>query len=148
MSSRLERLGSISRRRAPLEYVYGYAVGNDLTRRDLQLDARDKGRPWDWGKAFDKSAVCGPISKAGVVGHIDRGAIRLTVNGVEKQSADISELIWSIPEIISILSHSVRIEPGDLIYSGTPAGVGAVKPGDVCAVEIQGIGKIATTIAA
>jgi fumarylpyruvate hydrolase len=129
-----------------LGHVYGYAIGNDLTRRDLQSDARDKGRPWDWGKAFDRSAVCGSIHKVAEVGHIDKGAIRVSVNGVEKQNADISDLIWSTPEIISILSQSVRIEPGDLVYTGTPAGVGALSPGDSCIVEIEGLGQIATTI--
>lgn len=129
-----------------LDHVYGYAVGNDLTRRDLQLEARAQGRPWDWGKAFDRSAVCGPIRKVEEVGHIDRGAIRLTVGGVTKQSADIGDLIWSVPEIISFLSQSVVIEPGDLIYTGTPAGVGPLIAGDICVVEIEGLGSISTTI--
>lgn len=129
-----------------LAYVYGYAVGNDLTRRDLQLDARANGRPWDWGKAFDRSAVCGPINKAADVGHPTRGQIKLTVNGVTKQQADLSDLIWSVPEIVSFLSQSVVIEPGDLVYTGTPAGVGPLIPGDVCAVEIDGLGGISTTI--
>ena len=129
-----------------LDHVYGYAVGNDLTRRDLQLEARAQGRPWDWGKAFDRSAVCGPIQKVEDVGHIDRGAIRLSVGGVTKQSADIGDLIWSVPEIISFLSQSVVIEPGDLIYTGTPAGVGPLIAGDICVVEIEGLGSISTTI--
>jgi fumarylpyruvate hydrolase len=129
-----------------LAHVYGYAVGNDLTRRDLQLEARAQGRPWDWGKAFDRSAVCGPIRKVEDVGHIDRGAIRLTVGGVTKQSADLRDLIWSVPEIISFLSQSVVVEPGDLIYTGTPAGVGQLIPGDICVVEIDGLGSISTAI--
>ena len=130
------------------DYVWGYAVGNDLTRRDLQLEARDKGRPWDWGKAFDNSAVCGPIRKASQIGRLSSGAIRLSVNGVVRQSADIADLIWSIPEIISILSRSMRLEPGDLVYTGTPAGVGALAVGDVCVVEIDRLGSITTTIGA
>lgn len=131
-----------------LEHVFGYAVGNDLTRRDLQLAARDQGRPWDWGKAFDRSAVCGPIHPVSTVGHPDSGEIRLTVNGEEKQKADLAELIWSIPEIIAILSQSMRIEPGDLVYTGTPAGVGPLVAGDVCVVSIAGLGSVTTTIAA
>jgi len=130
------------------DYVWGYAVGNDLTRRDLQLEARDKGRPWDWGKAFDNSAVCGPIRKASQIERLSSGAIRLSVNGVVRQSADIADLIWSIPEIISILSRSMRLEPGDLVYTGTPAGVGALAVGDVCVVEIDRLGSITTTIGA
>jgi fumarylpyruvate hydrolase len=129
-----------------LAHVYGYAVGNDLTRRDLQFEARDKGRPWDWGKAFDRSGVCGPIHRVGEIGHIGKGYIRLAVNGERKQDADVADLIWSVPEIISILSRSVRIEPGDLVFTGTPAGVGALVPGDVCVVEIEGLGSLTTTI--
>lgn len=128
------------------DLIWGYAAGNDLTRRDLQLEARDQGRPWDWGKAFDRSAVCGPIHKATSIGRISSGAIKLSVNGSVRQNADLSQLIWSIPEIVSILSRSVRLVPGDLIYTGTPAGVGALVPGDVCVVEIDRLGKLTTTI--
>jgi fumarylpyruvate hydrolase len=129
-----------------LGHVWGYAVGNDLTRRDLQLAARDKGRPWDFGKAFDRSAVIGPIHLVAEVGHPERGAIRLTVNGETRQDADLSELIWSVPEIISILSHSIALAPGDLIMTGTPAGVGAMVAGDVCVVSIEGLGEIRTEV--
>ncbi len=129
-----------------LSHVWGYAVGNDLTRRDLQLDAREKGRPWDWGKAFDRSAVIGPIHSADTVGHPDTGSIRLTVNGEVKQNADLAELIWSVPEIISILSHSIELRPGDLIMTGTPAGVGPLVAGDTCVVSIDGLGEIETAI--
>ena len=129
-----------------LSHVWGYAVGNDLTRRDLQLDAREKGRPWDWGKAFDRSAVIGPVHPVAQVGHPGKGAIKLTVNGAVKQDADLAELIWSVPEIISILSHSIALAPGDLVMTGTPAGVGPLVPGDVCVVEIQGLGRIKTPI--
>jgi fumarylpyruvate hydrolase len=131
---------------AALEHVWGYAIGNELTRRDLQLAARDLGRPWDWGKAFDHSAVCGPVHPVGAVGHLERGLIRLSVNGEVRQDADLRDMIWNIPEQIAILSRSMEIKPGDLIYSGTPAGVGALVPGDVCVVEIEGLGKLTTTI--
>ncbi|MGB0658977.1 MAG: fumarylacetoacetate hydrolase family protein [Mangrovicoccus sp.] len=129
-----------------LNHVWGYAIGNDLTRRDLQLDAREKGRPWDWGKAFDRSAVIGPVHPVASVGHIDKGQIKLTVNGETKQDSDIAKLIWSVPEIISILSHSIALAPGDLIMTGTPEGVGAMVPEDVCVVAIEGLGEITTTI--
>jgi len=129
-----------------LSLVWGYAIGNDLTRRDLQLKAREQGRPWDWGKAFDRSAVIGPVHPIAAVGHPVKGAIRLTVNGAVKQDADIAELIWSVPEIISILSHSIELRPGDIIMTGTPAGVGALVPGDICTISIEGLGSITTRI--
>jgi fumarylpyruvate hydrolase len=129
-----------------LTHVWGYAIGNDLTRRDLQLQARDKGRPWDFGKAFDRSAVIGPVHPVAKVGHPEKGSIRLTVNGETKQDADLTELIWSVPEIISFLSHSIALAPGDLIMTGTPAGVGALVPGDVCVVSIEELGEISTRI--
>lgn len=129
-----------------LDHVWGYAVGNDLTRRDLQLEAREKGRPWDWGKAFDRSAVIGPVHRVAQVGHPSKGSIRLTVNGEVKQDADLAELIWSVPEVISILSHSMELRPGDLIMTGTPAGVGPLVEGDTCRVEIEGLGAIETPI--
>ena len=94
------------------DLIWGYAVGNDLTRRDLQLEARDKGRPWDWGKAFDNSAVCGPIRRASETGRLEKGAIRLMVNGTVRQDADLADLIWSVPEIVSILSRAVRLARG------------------------------------
>lgn len=130
-----------------LSHVWGYAVGNDLTRRDLQLEAREKGRPWDWGKAFDRSAVIGPVHPVSTIGHPNTGAIKLTVNGEVKQDADLAELIWSVPEIISILSHSIALAPGDLIMTGTPAGVGPLVEGDRCVVSIDGLGEIETLIA-
>lgn len=129
-----------------LSHVWGYAIGNDLTRRDLQLKAREQGRPWDWGKAFDRSAVIGPLHAVDSVGHIDSGAIELTVNGETKQSSDIDKLIWSVPEIISILSHSISLAPGDLIMTGTPEGVGKLEPGDTCVISIDGLGSIETRI--
>jgi fumarylpyruvate hydrolase len=131
---------------ASSEYIWGYAVGNDLTRRDLQIHAREKGRPWDWGKAFDNSAVIGPIHPVTEIGHPACGSIRLTVNGIVKQDADLAELIWSVPEIVSILSHAVTIKPGDLIMTGTPAGVGPLVPGDVCVASIEGLGDLTSRI--
>ncbi|AHD11862.1 fumarylacetoacetate hydrolase family protein [Phaeobacter gallaeciensis] len=131
-----------------LDHVWGYAVGNDLTRRDLQLKAREQGRPWDMGKSFDRSAPIGPVHPASAVGHPSSGEIKLTVNGEVKQQADLAELIWSVPEIVSILSNFIDLKPGDVIMTGTPAGVGAMVPGDVCAVSIEGLGEITTTIGA
>lgn len=130
------------------EYIYGYAVGNDLTRRDLQLDAREKGRPWDWGKAFDDSAVIGPIKPASKIGHPTKGRIWLAVNGEVKQDLDIADLIWDVEEIVSILSHTMRIQPGDLIYTGTPSGVGPLKVGDKVTGGVEGVGEHNITIVA
>jgi len=130
-----------------LDHVYGYAVGNDLTRRDLQLAAREKGRPWDWGKAFDQSAVCGPIHPVARIGHLSKGAIQTRVNDQVKQSADIADLIWNVSDTIAFLTASIALQPGDLIYTGTPAGVGPLVPGDVCKVSIEGLGTLTTTIA-
>jgi fumarylpyruvate hydrolase len=113
-----------------LTHVYGYAVGLDMTRRDLQGEAKKAGRPWDMGKGFDNSAPIAPIHKASDVGHIDHGAIWLKVNGEIRQNSDVKELIWSVSEVIAYLSGLVELKPGDLIYSGTPEGVAAVKRGD------------------
>lgn len=129
-----------------LQHVWGYAIGNDLTRRDIQFEARDKGRPWDEGKGFDRSAVIGPVHAVASVGHLPSGSIKLTVNGEIKQDADLKDLIWSVPEIISILSQSFTLKPGDLIMTGTPAGVGALSPGDTCVITIDGLGSISTKI--
>ncbi|UYN99383.1 MAG: fumarylacetoacetate hydrolase family protein [Devosia sp.] len=129
-----------------LDHVWGYAVGNDLTRRDLQLAAREQGRPWDWGKAFDRSAVIGPVRPVARHGHFSSGAISLSVNGQSRQRSDIDQLIWSVEEIIAILSRSMTLQPGDLIMTGTPEGVGQLVPGDVCVVAIEGLGEISTTI--
>ena len=131
-----------------LALVWGYGAGNDLTRRDLQIAARDRGRPWDEGKGFDNSAPCAPLHPVSEVGHIDSGAIRVTVNGHERQRGDIADLIWSVPELIAVLSRSLTLKPGDLIFTGTPAGVGPLVPGDVCRVEIAGLSPLTTRIAA
>ena len=128
------------------EHVFGYAVGIDLTRRDLQLAARDAGRPWEWGKAFDHSAPCAPIVRAAEIGHPSKGRIWLSVNGTVKQDADISQLIWSVPEVIAFVSASMALAPGDLIFTGTPAGVGPLVTGDAVTGGIDGIGEIGIRI--
>ncbi|NBS13022.1 MAG: FAA hydrolase family protein [Gammaproteobacteria bacterium] len=128
--------------------VYGVAIGNDLTRRDLQSRAKDKGQPWDWGKGFDHSAVCGPIHPLATVGPLTHGRIELRLNGEIKQQGDLSELIWSIDEVISIISHSMALRPGDLIYTGTPAGVGAMQVGDLIQITVEGLGVIEHRIVA
>lgn len=130
-----------------LEHVYGYAVGLDMTRRDLQLDARDKGRPWEFGKSFSQSAPIGPIHPATVVGHPQAAAITLTVNGASRQSSDIEKLIWSVAESIAYLSQFETIEPGDIIMTGTPEGVNAVVPGDEMRGAIAGLGEIVVRVA-
>jgi fumarylpyruvate hydrolase len=129
-----------------LAHVWGYAVGIDLTRRDLQFAARDQGRPWDWGKAFDRSAPCSAIRSVADVGHPEAGRIWLAVNGATKQEADIGELIWRVPEVIASISNSMELRPGDLIFTGTPAGVGPLVPGDEVRGGIDGIGEITLRI--
>lgn len=129
-----------------LAHVYGYAVGLDMTRRDLQLAARDQGRPWDFGKAFEQSAPVGPIHAAAEHGHRPRGAIWLKVNGELRQQADLKDLIWSVPEQIAYLSRYYTLRPGDLIMTGTPAGVGPVVPGDRLLGHVEGLEELAVTI--
>jgi len=128
------------------DLIYGYATGIDLTRRDLQAIAKEAGRPWDWGKAFDQSAPCAPIMTADKVQDIDTARIWLSVNGDIKQDASVAELIWDIPEILSIISQSMVLKPGDLIFTGTPAGVGPIVPGDVVKGGITGLPDIDITI--
>ncbi len=128
-----------------LDLVYGYAVGLDMTRRDLQFIARDAGRPWDAGKNVEESKPLGPISPAAGF-NVSKGAITLTVNGTTRQTGDLADLIWSVPEIIAHLSRFYRLEPGDLIYTGTPAGVGPVVQGDILVGAINGLGQLAVTI--
>jgi fumarylpyruvate hydrolase len=129
-----------------LEHVYGYAVGNDLTRRDLQTLAKNEGRPWDTAKGFDASAPIAAIRPAAAVGHPSGGAIWLEVNGQRRQSADLAELIWSVPEIIAELSTLFELAPGDLIFTGTPAGVGPLEPGDEILGGIDGLGTLRNRI--
>jgi len=130
-----------------LQHVWGYAVGLDMTRRDLQMKMREMGRPWEIGKAFDKSAPIGPVHPAASVGHLEKAAISLSVNGVQKQKSDTSFLIWSVAETVAYLSKYFYLAPGDLIYTGTPEGVGAVARGDAMAVSVAGLGEIRVNIA-
>lgn len=125
-----------------LDHVYGYAVGIDMTRRDLQGAAKKLGRPWEVGKAFERSAPCSSVVPAGKIGHPSKGAIWLTVNGETRQRGDLSQLIWSIPESIAHLSSYFTLAPGDLLFTGTPAGVGAIKRGDVLKGGVDGVGEI------
>jgi len=122
-----------------LEHVYGYAVGNDYTRRDLQAMAKEAGRPWDVAKGFDHSAAITAIHPASRVGHLERGRIWLNVNGVNRQEADLSDMIWNVPAVIAELSTFFELCAGDLIYMGTPAGVGPVKVGDVVTGGVDGL---------
>lgn len=134
--------------RDALSHVFGYAAGIDLTRRDLQAEAKKAGRPWDMAKGFDASAPIGAIAPAARIGHPARGRIALSVNGAARQVADLADMIWSVPEIIAALSRLVRLAPGDLIFTGTPEGVAAVKRGDTLAGEIAWVGTVATRMVA
>lgn len=129
-----------------LDHVYGYAVGLDMTRRDLQLEARDKGRPWEFGKSFAHSAPIGALYPVEQVGHIVDAGIRLDVNGSPRQRSNIKKLIWSIAESVAYLSTYDTLEPGDLIMTGTPEGVGAVLPGDLLVGMIDGLGEISVRV--
>ena len=125
-----------------LDWVYGYAVGLDLTRRDLQQRAKDKGHPWDMGKGFDQSAPIGAIHPLAAVGHPERGAIWLKVNGQLRQNGDLGQMSWKVAEVIANLSNYVALAPGDLIFTGTPAGVSTVVRGDVLEAAVEGIGEL------
>jgi fumarylpyruvate hydrolase len=125
-----------------LDCVYGYAVGLDMTRRDLQGEAKKMGRPWEVGKAFEASAPCGPLVPASKIGHPSKGAVWVDVNGQRRQTGDLSQLIWNIPETIAYLSGLFTLAAGDLIMTGTPAGVAAVKKGDVLKCGVEGVGEI------
>ena len=129
------------------EAIYGYACGLDMTRRDLQFKARDKGRPWDLGKNFENSAVISEIVRVSESGLIQSGDISLSVNKEPRQSGNVSDLIWSVPELIADLSKYYHLQPGDLLYTGTPAGVGPVERGDVITGSIDQVGEIEFTIA-
>jgi fumarylpyruvate hydrolase len=130
-----------------LEHVFGYAVGLDMTRRDIQLQAREQGRPWEFGKSFANSAPIGAIAPASAVGHPDAGTISVTVNGAPRQHSDISKLIWSVAEAIAYLSEYETLEPGDIIMTGTPEGVNAVLAGDVMQGAIDGLAPITVRVA-
>ncbi len=131
-----------------LDHVWGYCVGIDLTRRDLQDVAKKAARPWDWSKAFDRSAPCGALVPAERSGHPDKGRIRLAVNGEIRQDGDLAEMIWPVADIVAICSEAVELCPGDLIFTGTPAGVGALRPGDRASGEVEGIGTVELTFGA
>lgn len=130
-----------------LDHVYGYAVGFDMTRRDLQQAAAKAGRPWEIGKSYDNSAPCSAIYPASQVGHLNRGKIQITVNGQVRQDSDISLMMWNVAEIIHYLSLQVTLEPGDLIFTGTPEGVGPVVSGDEMAGSVEGLGQLKIKIA-
>lgn len=136
---------NLTRDQAP-DIIFGYAAGLDMTRRDLQMEARAKGRPWDTGKNVEASSPLGLIHRAADTGHLTTGSIALTVNGETRQSADLSDLIWPVADVIAFLSACYRLEPGDLIYTGTPAGVGPVVSGDKLIVEIAGLTPLNVTI--
>ncbi len=129
-----------------LDCVFGYAIGLDMTRRDLQAEAKKHGRPWEIAKAFEKSAPCGPIHASADIGHPANGAISLSVNGTLRQDGNLDQMIWKVPEMIAYLSRLFTLQPGDLIFSGTPAGVGAVERGDRMLARIGGLGEIAVTV--
>jgi fumarylpyruvate hydrolase len=125
-----------------LDHVFGYAVGLDMTRRDLQIASRDKGRPWELGKAFDQSAPIGPIYPLALCGHPSNNTISVTVDGVDRQRSDVSKLIWSVAEVISYLSKYFTLQAGDLIYTGTPEGVGKVERGQTMVGAVDGLGEL------
>jgi fumarylpyruvate hydrolase len=129
-----------------LDHVFGYGVGLDMTRRDLQGEAKKLGRPWEVGKAFEHSAPCGEVVPAAEIGHPDSGAIWLKVNGKTVQQGDLNQLIWKVPETIAYLSGLFRLAPGDVIMTGTPSGVGPVKRGDVLEGHVDGVGDIKVTV--
>jgi fumarylpyruvate hydrolase len=137
--------GSNIARGQALEHVFGYGVGIDFTRRDLQQEAKDKKRPWDWGKGFDNSAPCSALRRT--TAHPASGRIHLTVNGQTRQDGNLDQMIWPVADVIAFISQSMRLAAGDLIYTGTPAGVGPVSPGDALVAEIEGVGRLAIAIA-
>jgi len=129
-----------------LDHVYGYGVGLDMTRRDLQAEAKKLGRPWDESKNFEHAAPCGPLVPAARIGNPSEGAITLDVNGARRQEGDLNQMIWKVPEMIAILSQYYALRPGDLIMTGTPPGVGAVQRGDVMHGRVAGVGESTLTV--
>ena len=129
-----------------LDTIWGYGVGIDLTRRDLQIASRNQQRPWEIGKAFDASAPCGALRPASEIGHPGKGRITLKCNGKVRQDGDLDQMIWNVPEIIANLSEMVELVAGDIIMTGTPSGVAATVPGDKLECEIEGVGRLAVTI--
>ncbi len=130
-----------------LDCVFGYAVGLDMTRRDLQGEAKKLGRPWEVGKAFEAAAPCSAIAPASAIGHPVKGRVWLKVNGVLKQQGDLDQLIWKVPEMIAYLSGLFELRAGDLIFSGTPAGVGPVQRGDALQGGVDGVGELRVAVA-
>jgi fumarylpyruvate hydrolase len=128
------------------DHIWGYAIGLDMTRRDLQADMKKQGRPWCIAKGFDQSAPIGPIHPKSATGELTRGAITLSVNGTPRQKGDLSDLIWSINETIEVISRAWALQPGDLIFTGTPAGVGAVVRGDVMEGAVEGLGTLRVAV--
>jgi fumarylpyruvate hydrolase len=129
-----------------LDHVWGYAVGLDMTRRDLQGTAKQMGRPWEIGKAFEQSAPVSPLRLVSAVGHPAKGLVQLTVNGALRQTGDLDQMIWKVPEMIACLSEYFELAPGDVIMTGTPAGVGPVVVGDVMEGVIEGVGTLTVTV--
>lgn len=129
-----------------LDHVWGYAIGLDMTRRDLQGEAKKMGRPWEIGKAFERSAPVGPLHPVSETGHLDQGRVELRVNEEVRQEGDLNQMIWKVPEMIAYLSEYFDLAPGDVILSGTPAGVGAVAKGDVMTATIEGLGSLTVTV--
>jgi fumarylpyruvate hydrolase len=125
-----------------LEHVFGYGVGLDMTRRDLQGKAKDTGRPWEVGKAFEASAPCTAIVPAAKIGHPTSGAVTLDINGERRQPGDLNQMIWKVPEMISYLSGLFTLAAGDIIFAGTPSGVGPVKRGDKLVGRVEGVGTL------
>ena len=130
-----------------LDHVFGYALSLDMTRRDLQAVQKKMGRPWEIGKAFERSAPTGPIHPVSEIGHLEEGRIALTVNDEVRQDGDINQMIWKVPEIIACLSEYFELAAGDVILSGTPAGVGPVKRGDTMIAEAEGLGSMTVSVA-
>ena len=127
--------------------IYGYAIGLDMTRRDLQIEMREKKRPWDLGKSFAEAAPIGPVHPVAKVGHPSRGRIELDVNGETRQQGDLADMIWDVPHILHFLTQYYELLPGDLVFTGTPAGVGAVVSGDLLVGRIEGLGTLNVRIA-
>ncbi|WP_432807320.1 fumarylacetoacetate hydrolase family protein [Rhodoligotrophos ferricapiens] len=138
--------GSNIRLEDALDHVLGYAVGLDMTRRDLQDEAKRLGRPWEAAKAFERSAPIGPLCLASETGHLAKGSIWLEVNGVRRQDADLEQMIWKVPEMIAYISRFFELRAGDLIFSGTPSGVGAVSRGDRLVGGVAGLGELSVEV--
>ncbi|MGL6209515.1 MAG: fumarylacetoacetate hydrolase family protein [Paracoccaceae bacterium] len=132
--------------RAALDHVWGYAVCLDMTRRDLQGEAKKLGRPWEIGKAFERAGPVGPLKKVSEVGHLPQGRVELKVNGAVRQEGNLDQMIWKVPEMIAYLSEYFELQAGDVILSGTPSGVGPVQRGDVMEAAIEGLGSLTVTV--